>query len=287
MVVDDQGARVYASGQTLFKGLMAVYTLSGLQIDLNTTDVHLISFSSNRLENGSANSSGSPVHLRAASSGPVNSSAWDQHTHSHSFNHFVPFDPSFAASTSSSSPSTLLDGISTTSPYTTSYDSLSAAHSSTLWTEPCIPAAQADWNSYLHDLSIPLPSASALTDDLHVAINGNVIYDIPQPPSHGSLSDLGSQDSCSPVLSLGASPSSSSTSPRDESSTHVDRSRIEKRRLNALAARRCRQRRVDRMKDLEDELEAMRKERDDLKLKVSRLEGETEALKGLLSRKSG
>ena len=54
MVVDDQGARVYASGQTLFKGLMAVYTLSGLQIDLNTTDVHLISFSSNRLENGCA-----------------------------------------------------------------------------------------------------------------------------------------------------------------------------------------------------------------------------------------
>jgi hypothetical protein len=40
------------------------------------------------------------------------------------------------------------------------------------------------------------------------------------------------------------------------------------------------------MKSLEDELESVRRERDELRLKVSKLEGETEALKGLLTRKS-
>lgn len=61
---------------------------------------------------------------------------------------------------------------------------------------------------------------------------------------------------------------------------------MEKRRLNTLAARRCRQRRADRMKDLEEELEKVRRERDDLRLKCSKLEGETDALKGLLTRKN-
>lgn len=40
------------------------------------------------------------------------------------------------------------------------------------------------------------------------------------------------------------------------------------------------------MKDLEAELEKVRKERDEWRLKCSKLEGETDALKGLLSRKS-
>lgn len=61
---------------------------------------------------------------------------------------------------------------------------------------------------------------------------------------------------------------------------------MQKRKLNTLAARRCRQRRVDRMKELEDELAQVRKERDDWRLQCSKLEGETNALKSLLSRKS-
>lgn len=69
----------------------------------------------------------------------------------------------------------------------------------------------------------------------------------------------------------------------DESLSRGESSRIEKRRLNTLAARRCRQRRLDRMKGLEAELESVRRERDELRLRVSKLEGETEALKTLLS----
>ncbi|KAJ5121642.1 uncharacterized protein N7515_009603 [Penicillium bovifimosum] len=79
---------------------------------------------------------------------------------------------------------------------------------------------------------------------------------------------------------------SPATSQGDDALSRVDSSRVEKRKLNTLAARRCRQRRVDRMKDLEEELEKVRKERDELRLRCSKLEGETDALKGLLTRKA-
>lgn len=84
--------------------------------------------------------------------------------------------------------------------------------------------------------------------------------------------------------SASTSQSSPATPPGEEILSHAASSRVEKRRLNTLAARRCRQRRADRMKSLEDELERVRKERDELRLRVSKMEGETEALKGLLTR---
>jgi len=40
------------------------------------------------------------------------------------------------------------------------------------------------------------------------------------------------------------------------------------------------------MQTLEDELESVKRERDELRLRVSKMEGETEALKGLLTRKN-
>lgn len=86
--------------------------------------------------------------------------------------------------------------------------------------------------------------------------------------------------------SVATSQSSPATSQADSVLGRVESSRVEKRRLNTLAARRCRQRRVDQTKNLENELELMRKERDELRLKVSKLEGETAALKGLLARQS-
>lgn len=92
----------------------------------------------------------------------------------------------------------------------------------------------------------------------------------------------------SPVSQIPGSASTSSppTSQGDEVLGRISSSRVEKRRLNTLAARRCRQRRADRMQTLEDELESVKRERDELRLRVSKMEGETEALKGLLTRKS-
>ena len=53
-------------------------------------------------------------------------------------------------------------------------------------------------------------------------------------------------------------------------------SRVEKRESNTLAARRYRQRRVDQVNNLEVELEKVKQERDELRIRVSKLEGETD-----------
>jgi hypothetical protein len=74
--------------------------------------------------------------------------------------------------------------------------------------------------------------------------------------------------------------SSASSSPSELSKGSSGR--VSKTRLNTLAARRYRQRRADRTQELEAELHAIKKERDALKFRVSKLEGETNALKALL-----
>jgi len=59
-------------------------------------------------------------------------------------------------------------------------------------------------------------------------------------------------------------------------------SKIQKRELNTLAARRYRQKRVDQMAELEAQLKESNAERDALKVRVARLEGEVDVLRGLL-----
>ena len=60
--------------------------------------------------------------------------------------------------------------------------------------------------------------------------------------------------------------------------------RFTKRQRNTEAARRYRQRKVDRTTELEDELAAMTKERDDLKLQLARSETEVVILRGLVGK---
>ncbi|CEJ82973.1 Putative GAF domain nucleotide-binding protein [[Torrubiella] hemipterigena] len=58
-----------------------------------------------------------------------------------------------------------------------------------------------------------------------------------------------------------------------------------KRQRNTIAARKYRQKRLDRISDLEKDLGDMTKERDDLKLQLARREAEVEALREMLLRK--
>jgi len=74
-------------------------------------------------------------------------------------------------------------------------------------------------------------------------------------------------------------PKSSSRSPLAEPS------KVEKRKANTMAARRYRQKRVDQMSTLESELKDVKTERDDLKVRCARLEGEVETLRALLNAK--
>ncbi|KAI7341710.1 hypothetical protein KC354_g16932 [Hortaea werneckii] len=68
-----------------------------------------------------------------------------------------------------------------------------------------------------------------------------------------------------------------STSP-DSSATMSTTERNRKRQRNTEAARRYRQRKVDRTAELEEALAAMSKERDELRLRLARSEAEAEVL---------
>jgi hypothetical protein len=78
----------------------------------------------------------------------------------------------------------------------------------------------------------------------------------------------------------------SESSPPGTTNPTTSTSRIQKRTLNTLAARRYRQKRVDQMADLEAALKETEKERDALKNRVARLEGEVEVLMGLVGTRS-
>ncbi|KAF2199202.1 hypothetical protein GQ43DRAFT_126403 [Delitschia confertaspora ATCC 74209] len=99
----------------------------------------------------------------------------------------------------------------------------------------------------------------------------------------------GQNISGSPEMCAGTSSSEKSlvsNAPKRSASAHTsksnDSSRVEKRKQNTLAARRYRQKRVDQMNHLESELKETQSERDALKVRVARLEGEVETLRRLL-----
>lgn len=75
-------------------------------------------------------------------------------------------------------------------------------------------------------------------------------------------------------------PSTPSLSPKAAQAS----SKVQKRTLNTMAARRYRQKRVDQVSGLEDALKETQAERDALKVRVARLEGEVEVLRGLLKK---
>jgi hypothetical protein len=86
-------------------------------------------------------------------------------------------------------------------------------------------------------------------------------------------------DSVSIASMSKSSPEEASSKPESSSSSL---SRVEKRKANTLAARRYRQKRLDKVAELEAALKATQLERDALKVKVAKLEGETEVLKDLV-----
>lgn len=82
-----------------------------------------------------------------------------------------------------------------------------------------------------------------------------------------------------PVQATTAPPSAPDTK---RNKTPCIDSGIRKRNLNTLAARRYRQKRTDETQTLAAELKETRRERDDLKVLVARLEGELKGLRQTL-----
>jgi hypothetical protein len=63
------------------------------------------------------------------------------------------------------------------------------------------------------------------------------------------------------------------------------RHQADKRQRNKLAARKCRQKRLDRIAELEEALASMTQDRDGLRLKLARKEAEVDALREVLTKK--
>ncbi|KAF4446177.1 hypothetical protein F53441_10153 [Fusarium austroafricanum] len=90
------------------------------------------------------------------------------------------------------------------------------------------------------------------------------------------------------TFSLHPSPSSSSSSSRKRKSSSPedeDAATTLKRQRNTLAARKYRQKRLDRISELEEALASMTNERDDMRLQLARREAEVDALREMLGKK--
>ncbi|KAI1339976.1 hypothetical protein F5Y15DRAFT_60553 [Xylariaceae sp. FL0016] len=103
----------------------------------------------------------------------------------------------------------------------------------------------------------------------------------PQQPSPSSMG----QPTTSPInsVSLTQKPDLKRRSPADD----LDPTTALKRQRNNVAARKYRQKRIDRISELESELSEVKQERDDLRIRLARQEAEAAALRSMLQMKSG
>ncbi|KAI9898033.1 hypothetical protein N3K66_006393 [Trichothecium roseum] len=104
-------------------------------------------------------------------------------------------------------------------------------------------------------------------------------YDIPMP----SAQETTPSSSHSPPLSQRSSHAGSSRSSSSVRSRALEEDAETKRKRNTMAARRYRQRKLDRVAELEKQLAEMTSERDDLKVKLARREAEVGALREVIN----
>jgi len=134
-------------------------------------------------------------------------------------------------------------------------------------------------DSSLSDLSAPVGMNSMPADPYHSPAINTQYTNFPDCDP-----ELPSQPLYAPTASPPkSSATSASPAPRDKSPKDKERpDRVVKRQQNTQAARRYRQKKLDKMDSLEAELRLVQRERDELRVQVARLQGETETLRGLL-----
>ncbi|KAK4539527.1 hypothetical protein LTR36_010872 [Oleoguttula mirabilis] len=129
-----------------------------------------------------------------------------------------------------------------------------------------------------------------ITADPHII--GTTSYDFLKPHFSSAVPEaqpavVGTASTADHTLSLQYSapsqhPSSTSDSPDPSPAAPIDRKR--KRERNTEAARRYRQRKVDRTSELEDALAEVKKERDELRLKLARSQAEADVLRSMVGK---
>ena len=131
--------------------------------------------------------------------------------------------------------------------------------------------------SFMHEATLEDISTSTTLQGRITSSRPIQTLDAEHSPQHGSITSE-SSNSLQPTPSQPSTPKSPELTPK---SLQPNSSRITKRKLNTLAARRYRQKRIDQVSGLEVALKETEEERDALKIQVARLQGELEALRGL------
>lgn len=162
------------------------------------------------------------------------------------------------------------------------YQSLTTGSSNSPYDLPLESFAPAQAPVSIDFTAIPAPPLLDMNDAM------NFFHESPDTDSSDTQLDASTAAlllPSQPQFQAQAQALSRSVTRSDDKSPKESSNRVSKRQLNTMAARRYRQRRVDRMNQLEAELEQVKRERDELKMRVSKLEGETDALRGLLKTK--
>ncbi|KAI8955847.1 hypothetical protein F4801DRAFT_599070 [Xylaria longipes] len=128
----------------------------------------------------------------------------------------------------------------------------------------------------LEDILPPDDSAFSLFNSIPVPAMPSATSIPTTQPDHYSMSP--------PTVNYDQAQQSNSGKRRSPPVDHVT---ALKRQRNNVAARKYRQKRIDRINELEAELDDVKQERDDLKLRLARQEAEAAALRTMLQMKSG
>jgi hypothetical protein len=141
----------------------------------------------------------------------------------------------------------------------------------------------------------PQPSPAAANAWTPDALNyrgpltGPPAANVPSASTSTHKSDVSNTDDNSPAQSdMSSTVAKSSSSPiasRRSARSHGEDPLIRKRQLNNAAARRYRQKRLDRISELEDVVRTMTQEREELKLQLAKKETEVDLLRDMLKDK--
>lgn len=147
----------------------------------------------------------------------------------------------------------------------------------------CFPASFIDPQT-----SVYSPGTLSATADSNKANHDFTLYPSPQPTT--TSPDLSASAS---VQTTTATPNNTLTNPNSTesrpnnkrpspiSSCSIPQSKSRRREANTLAARRYRQKKVDRVNELETALEAVSRERDELRFRLAGAEAEVRVLRGM------
>lgn len=136
-----------------------------------------------------------------------------------------------------------------------------------------------DLTTHPHSLDLPQPTPSIYpVGGGNPSTSSTAVSPLPVAPME--LTPPPHRNSPDGSLSYGHHSSAANKRHRDEPTDVVLR-----RQRNTLAARKYRQKRIDRISDLEEEVDKLKGERDELRIKLARQEAETMALREMLRAK--